>query len=233
MLENIDSISILIKNGCSNGIIPIQRTTVELYLSILFIFKDNFEEKIIAYDVCHINERILSGKRILSNGKISSIQEEEIKKKIKAFEEILSRAGYKEINKKWTEFFRKRNYGPNWYSIVSDGCNSIKNMAEKIGQNDMYGVVYNYYSKDAHGNLALLSYVCLEEEAFKIKKLRCPSMISLLCKQNLIIAYGVYEKVIDKYLPQLLKIEFENWYLEKSNKIKEIEILESKLNQKQ
>lgn len=232
MLENIDSISVLMKNGCTNGIIPIQRTVVELYLSILFIFKDNFEEKIIAYDVCHINERILAGKNILERGGIDNIQEKEINEKIKILKDILSKNEYKTINKKWINYTKKEHHAPNWYEIISDKCTSIRKMAKKIDKLKVYDVIYSYYSKDTHGCLALLDYVCLDEEVFKIKSFRCPSVVSLLCKQNLIIANAVYEKVIENHLPQLLEIEYENWYLEKHIKIKELEILENKLNNK-
>ncbi len=239
LLENVDAISVMMKYGGIKGILPIQRTVFELYLSILFIFKDKFEEKIIAYDFCHIKERILRGEYLLnelikSEKDNSSISTETpfIKEKIQKLKDELCNRKYKEINKKWLAYWNRKHYSPNWYEILSCKCTSIRQMAIKVDKLELYNCVYNYYSQNAHGVLALLDYVCLEEKAFKIKSLRCSSMVSILCKQNLSFAMAVYEKIVENYLKEKDKKHLDDWYLEIHLMIKEIEKLESQLNNK-
>lgn len=123
MLESLDSICILIKKGCMTGAIPSLRTVFELYLSILFIIKDNTEDRAIAYDVCHIHRKLQAGEFIKANNG------ENVDDTIKLLKDKLAMPEYSKVSHKWEKYKKEKGYPPNWYNITSESCTSIRGLA--------------------------------------------------------------------------------------------------------
>jgi hypothetical protein len=220
-LENIDSVSVLAKNGCGQGLMIVQRTVFEIYLLILYIFQGDFDENIVAYDVCHIKQRITAG-RYCAKEK-SPDEKQKISDTITELERKLSTGIYADLNERWEKFNTSRKYAPHWYQIISNNKKtSLRSIAKELNKLEMYNAFYGYYSRYAHGDLALLYYTCLDNDTFKIKKIRDPIMLNLICTQELGLVSDVYQKIVGKYLTDEHKRKIEEWYYEKRSQVKAI-----------
>lgn len=215
MLENIDSIGILIKNGCTQGTMPLLRTVLESYLSILFMIKDDSENKAITYDVCHIYKKLEAGEVIKKNKGII------IDDTIKLLKAKLEEQGYSEASGKWDKYKGSRGYPPNWYNITEVSCRNIKALANKTGKLDLYNNLYGYFSMYAHGVLALINNN-YKAEQLRITPLRNPHMVSLTCRYCLSLAADAYYHFSEKYLSTDDKDKLNEWYSEKRQQIDQI-----------
>lgn len=227
-LENLDSLSVLLSEGCSQGCIPIQRTLLEQYLSFVFLFGEDFEEKLRAYKLCHTHERIRAGEFLLKGLKENDEEAIRIEAGIKSCKDMFKQEEYKELETSWQKFYESKHYPPNWYHIIRKKGKSIKDIAQKTDKLDAYNQIYGYYSKYTHGTIALLDYQRLEDREFKIKKLRVPFFVYQFCCQNFLMCSEIYLLYVKKYLLDLLK-EWGHWYREKNRHLEKIENLEKEV----
>jgi len=202
MLEYLDSVSVLMKKGCTYGAIPLLRTVLELYLSIMFMLKDDFENRAITYEVCHIHKRLEAGEFLKQN------YGEDVDDDIKVLQEKLGEPGYLEASCRWEKYKEKNGYPPNWYKITNRRCSSVKKLAEETGKLAMYNIVYSYYSMYAHGVMALVN----QGDQLRITPLRTPHMVSLTCRFCLNLASDVYYRFVAVYLRTEDKARLDKWY---------------------
>lgn len=227
-LENLDSLSVLLAEGCSQGCIPIQRTLLEQYLLFVFLFGEDFEEKLRAYKLCHTHVRIRAGEFLLKGLQENDEEAIRIRTEIKNCRAEFKQEEYKALEASWQKFYKSKHFSPNWYHIIRKKCKSIREIAQRVNKLDLYNQIYGYYSKYTHGTIALLDYQRLEDRAFKIKKLRVPLFVDQFCCQNFLMCSEIYLLYVKKYLPDLYQ-EWKRWYSERKRHLEKIENLEKEV----
>lgn len=223
----IDSIEILLSQGTVFGAILPVRALFEVTLCTEWLLAADTERRAKQYYVCYLREELEWAKRgipgteenktfnkildLLPPIKAKVVSEESVgkaKKQVEVINKILSQVGFDSINKEFERLRRK--YDPPWYQPW--GVNSLKDMAERLGRNAEYQILYSFFSGIAHGeNLKI--QVELKKEKITFEPIRHLKEIDDVLRNTIALALRLYQKILEYFRPEELP-NFSRKYVE-------------------
>jgi hypothetical protein len=167
LLEYVDACSILIKKSSIEPCNSILRTILENFLSIEYLLLEKTEQRALSFLVWNTfeNRKLLlsmDGKSDSSIRLQSAFKKDKLfkdapiftlpnaAKKIKNNEELLKSEKYKQVVKEYYRTKEKLKKTPNWYNLF-DGPINIEKLADKLGYNAYYEILYRTLSSSTHG----------------------------------------------------------------------------------
>src|SRR5690554_5106221 len=165
-LSFLDGISILIRKGTSDPIKPLLRSMLEMKFNIEYMLDEDEKKGVLAYQVSHAQDRINylksvdpsteQGKEFTHNIKnlnvdFSSFDSVE---RIKELEQILNNEPFKEVNEEWLRTKKELKMKPSWHALFG-GPRKILELAEHLGQEAYYAIIYKNLSSFTHGSSTL------------------------------------------------------------------------------
>ncbi len=170
--EQADGVAVLVSKGSSQPCHPLLRSTLEAFLSILFILKEDTERRGLAYQVAHVHRQLMlyrsfdpndeRGKRfaamraadpIAVNMKLPQF---DWQKKIANLEKMLARPEFVPINAEWQRMSGTKSK-PKWHSLFN-GPTTIEAIARQVNQSAMYEMLYRHWSNSVHAGDCLGNY---------------------------------------------------------------------------
>lgn len=222
-LSLLDGVSILIKKGTSDPIKPLLRSMLELKFNIEYMLLEEDKKGIIAYQVSHAQNKINNWKMVDP----STQQGKEFAKKTKGMnidlftfnpeeriqelEQMLNKEPFKEVYEEWKRTKKQIKGKPNWHALF-DGPKKISDLAEHLGQEAFYAVIYKNLSSFIHGNATVGRLkqhspgIGINPGIRQLEEL--PSDLNFA----LTFAMDVYRKILKKYNPNRVK-HFAYWYM--------------------
>lgn len=179
LLEYVDACSILIKQSSIEPCNSILRTILENFLSIEYLLSEKTEQRALSFLVWNAfeNKKLLlsmDGKsesytRLQSAFKKDKIFKDapmfvlpNVSEKIRNNEELLKSEKYKQVVKEYNRTKKKLNKTPYWYSLF-DGPTNIEKLADKLGYNAYYEILYRSLSSSTHGTAIIQGKVTRNE----------------------------------------------------------------------
>ncbi|WP_234733413.1 DUF5677 domain-containing protein [Tellurirhabdus bombi] len=192
ILEIIDSISILVKEGSIRSCEILLRSFVETGFSLEFLLEQNVDYRSKCYVVVDIYSKISRLKKelqqhpdtananlnyknnsFLYNDTPELFDKEKSKELLKYYEEKLLEPGYDEINKIYLIKCSNKPYSGKvkWYYLDSN-VNNLSQLAIQLKKFDMYDLIYRQYSSPTHGDDILNHDLRLSEGNIHVAPLR-------------------------------------------------------------
>ncbi|CAI6276069.1 DUF5677 domain-containing protein [Bacillus sp. PS194] len=189
MLNMLDGISILVKKGSSEGILPLCRSMFETSIYFKHMYNKPLSEGAIHYQVCYARKEIKKNKSL----DLSTIEGKKQK-------EILSRempnypipnTSWKEESKYLLEFLNKEQVKPvndlwdsqkrepkNWYTL-SSGAATFRELTKMYNMETYYVFLYRETSEFIHGSNTMSNVTVHEGKGYI--SLRKPDDIPAYC----------------------------------------------------
>lgn len=170
MVDKVDTMQFLNNNKHPSEINTIFRTLIEQHFYIAYVFQKYTDQRARAYFIHERYEELDKVKILIlkiSDRKLSESIEKSVNKMIskstskdRSLDEALQR--YKSEYNSLFDSARKRNGGRRipgtktknqfkWFNTNFDGINSIFDLAQSIGEEDLYHTMYRLLSMDVHG----------------------------------------------------------------------------------
>jgi hypothetical protein len=227
-LEYLDACSMLMKQSSIEPCNSILRTLLENFLSIEYLLAEKTHERSLSFLVWNTFE---NRKRLLSmDGKSenykklqSAFQKDKIFKDISAFvfpnietgiknnEELVKSEKYKTTAK---EYYRTKSKlggkNPSWYSLY-DGPSNIEKLADNLGFNVYYELLYRNFYSSTHGNEIIQGKIAKnEQKGIDIFQIR----LSTGAKNTISFCIGLTTYLFKTYVYRRVptkKEEFDSW----------------------
>ncbi len=216
ILDNLDGVSILFKNGSIDTTGILLRSIFEGLLALLYILEEETELRALSYQVAHYHKEIANFRKIDSNTvegkKLRSLLKEEGIEEVESFdyrirldriENILKHPKFQPIEEEWQKKKKK------WFSLFG-GPENIFELAEHFNFVSAYELLYRHWSNDIHG-LAALDYIREGEDGdIYLCYLRDQKNLYTysICALNFVSEATL--QMITKYLPDKIS-EFKNF----------------------
>jgi len=220
VLEILDSISVLYRQGCINSSEPLLRSLFEAILGINYILKEDTKRRALAYQISNQIQRLSTyrkiEKSILQNSKFHSHKTRLEKLKggiLSNSQQIQRKIKNKEVVKIINEWYRVRNFqkrNPNWFSLF-EGPQSIQALAGELGYRDWYDSLYRKWSTGVHATDTFNNIVRQGQRAM-ILGLRDQRNLQAYSSLALSMAITTYRSAIQYFAPQM-EIDFSQWYV--------------------
>lgn len=221
-LTIVDSISILIRKGTSDGIKPLLRSLLETKFNLEYLIKEEPKKGVLAYQVSHIYNKITEykisnsytpeGKDFRKKLGELDIPTYDTREKINALQKLLETPLYKEVNDEWKRFKKENNRKPNWHALF-DGPKRVEDLAFHLGQAHYYEVLYRSMSSFIHGGSSMNRLKKGGNEYGINPGIRRIEEIPMLLNYTVVFALEIYQFIIGKYNPEKLT-HYAIWYLE-------------------
>lgn len=228
LLEMLDGISILTKNGSLQPSIPLLRTMFEVYLTIKYILQDDSENRAKTYEVYHFIRRLESLKLRDANSRPSKELENILRKEHyneladnipfmshdtlqeqhTAIEGDLNSEEFKAIYDKWQSVGRKNR--KHWYSLFN-GPDCLEQLAIKVGCHGKYKILYKTWSIVCHSNSALDRLKIDKDRNWTIATLRSENDFSWVTSFATSMMLDSTIDMINALFPEKIG-EFTVWY---------------------
>jgi len=226
VVEMMDGIAVLVRAGCAEPTKLLLRSMLESGLGLKYICetKVSWEERTIAYQVCYAHERIRSYRRMdpsHQEGKhLKSVLEkdglgqsivaaqQDMSSQIENLERMLAKPEFAPVE---AQYQSHRSKHPKWYSLNS-GPNSVQELANHLGYQVWYEILYRYWSEETHAADAIGHITRGSDGNACIEGLRHPRNL----QQSASLAMGLFldigQTVIDSFVPER-RTEFAKWYV--------------------
>lgn len=219
-LTMIDSVSIVIRKGTSDGVKPLLRSALETKLNLEYFVKEEPKKGLLPYQVVHIrneidelkkrNEYTIEGKdfrKKLNGRKLNSY---DTRNDIKMLEETLNTPLFKEVNQEWLRLKKLKGRKPYWHSLFN-GPASVEQLATYLGQSFYYQIIYKDTSSLIHGG-ASMKRLQQKQNYFAINPgIRRLEEIPTLFNYTVTFAIEVYRVLLKKYNSVSFN-EMDIWY---------------------
>jgi len=230
LLEEVDAISILIRNSAFDSAKSLIRTALENLFYLKYLFqRDTYNRSMsfLVWDAINQHSWInkfdstkqkgkefkakLAKDKFLNNFKFPD--SEVLEKYRKHNNDLLELEAYKKIK---LEYYRTKNSSkfkktPNWYSLF-DGPKNLEALASSIGYPAIYDIFYRSYSKSTHGNDILQGRITLSESGQpEIFQIRFPGEMQLVIINTYSVAILAYIAFCKARLPDKYEA-FQDWY---------------------
>jgi hypothetical protein len=229
ILELSGAISSCMKNSNIDPCKILLRSTLESFLGIAYILKDDSIRRGHAFLTVESYQR-LKRDRLLDgstpegrefNEAIGSdtlvpnfshgIPAETIKKSIHNIEDFLDTSDAKDALNELRKLKKKGIKNPNWYTLYN-GPYNLERLATLLGYQLLYIICYKYWSRTVHGTDIVQGKLHLTPSGRPgILQLRNPDEAQTITQILITILLTSYRLLIDKYCPEK-KVEFANWY---------------------
>jgi hypothetical protein len=219
ILEMIDSIPILIREGCTEPATPILRSALEAVLGLEYILTKDTKIRSLAYQVSYIRKTIKIHRKFSSLRPddnlyryVSRYPSYDPIKAIQHYEELLKKQEYKDVDNEWKKTKARLNREPNWYSLFH-GPRNLKELAEVLNREDWYEILYRYWSSTTHAIDPFKNLVLIKDKTAGIKGFRSGEHSATITSLSIGFLLKSCLKMIDLYVPSK-KIIFSTWYLQ-------------------
>jgi len=229
MLENIDAITVLIRNGVIEPCNNLLRTALENLFSLEYLLADS--GKITERSRSFLVWNFVTQEKWLSKADIGTPAYKEMEAKFKkdrlmksAFpyfidaddlgkemsQKIFSLPGYQEVKQEYDRT-KKIKKNPAWYSLY-DGPGNLEQVASLLDLPALYEVLYRGWSPTTHGNNILQGKIEISKEGFaKIAPLRDPYPAASIAQHCMNICILSFRAFISWKVPEMGK-EYDKWY---------------------
>ncbi len=171
IIENVDAISILVKNSCIDASKPLLRTLLENFLQLEYLLENDSIKRSLNFLVwdfhrqLHFAKKVKKGTKenldfllnIRSDSSLTKNHQipdfEDVDAKIENINNLLAMPIYKHsVNEYQKLLLRKKSIDfIKWYEF-NQGPSSIKRIAKHLKRDAFYEIFYSSLSKSTHGN---------------------------------------------------------------------------------
>lgn len=167
-IEMADGIQVLLSRSCPNPATTALRSMFEAYLQLSFIMKEDYKDRALEWLVCYLHRRLKSYehfdpdtatgnafREIVAKGNVHFVPAddnvESTRKTRRALESVLARPVMEEAEQRYLELKKRRsNRRKNtFYELFHQ--KSLRQLAEDLGVEVYYAVLYRHWSEIAHG----------------------------------------------------------------------------------
>lgn len=245
ILELIDSISVLVRNSCTEPCKILLRSLFESFLNFNYLIEKDFNLKGMDFLVCYRHDEINVLRRFdPKDPEYKKYQEKKAKDIIvknipqkpvpdvserqESLRKIFEHQSYKESSAEYEKYKAGHKGRPpkKWYSMRG-GPNDVYNLADYLGFPAQYEVLYRSWSGLVHGtDIVNEKLFIVEQGVASFAQLRYPSDAPFVTIMAISFGLSAIRLMSDHYLPDKIQ-ENADWYkreLEESymklNKIK-------------
>jgi hypothetical protein len=227
LIENIDAISILVRQGASDPAKALMRTVIENFFSLEYLLAEKQDERCLCFHVWNTYHNykyyeMLDGSsdrakqlQVLFK-KDKSLQGSsplilEIVEKLKAnAKDLLALPLYRDFAREFerTKAKLKKN-NPHWYSLY-DGPQNVEGLANKSRYPALYEI-YRGFSNTVHGvNIIQRKIAAMGDGQVGIEQLRFPREAQSMTQYAHNLCAAIYSTYVEIRLPER-KEEFQAW----------------------
>ncbi len=168
IIEMADGIEVLISNSCSGPTLPLLRSMFEAFLSLDYMFKEDYKRRSLAWFCSHVHEQIrtyeLLDPTTQQGREVKKTLESEGDPNVKGLfssetVQELQRALTSELSTIENEYKRQKKLQrrtPRWYSLF-DGPTNLRALSVKVSKLGYYIRLYPYWSSTVNRRNAALS----------------------------------------------------------------------------
>lgn len=228
LVEQIDAIANLVRQGLSEPCKLVLRAMIESMLGIAYMHESDVVQRGLSYHVGHIHEQTawfrkldpdtqegMQYKAKLDRNfcKINlSISPEVARVEVEKYMAILSRDEFSPIEAAWQETKKKQRRRPAWYSLF-DGPRNVGDLADHLRRSAWYEGLYRIWSADIHATDSLGNIIRGPTNQKGIRPIRHPEGIETITCHAISIALDAYRVIIESVVPGK-RDEFLRWYVE-------------------
>lgn len=229
ILEQLDAVSILIRQSAAEPCKLQLRSMLEALLSIQYLLEENQKDRAYAYLVCHTEKKIktykkldpstLQGKQlkgVLKDSQFEGIEVTErfeLKKMVSEQQQLYKREGFKEAYEELKRLRKQGRKNPNWYELF-DGPRDLERLAAKFKKRDIYEFFYRNWSEYIHGRDIISGNLGEDSTGTYLMSIRQPFEAQFIASMAITMALESYRLMIKHYVP-LQITHYRVWYVEK------------------
>jgi len=232
-IEQIDAISILVRNSSIEPCRGILRTALEIFFSLEYLLEKNTEKRSKAFIVWFCQNKIKEtqrhdGKSDLYKNLFALYKKDKLYKDIeppvydnadkiiKDFENDINSQYYKEAKDEYEKTknkFKQRNKTKfDWFS-QSEGPESILKLAEHLNHYVYYHEFYSIHSENVHGTYVMKGGFMNNDNFIGIRQIRNARESQLISQHCFKLCLRVFTKYVLKRTPSQ-KDQFKKWYMQ-------------------
>ena len=226
-LEYTDACSILVKQSSIEPCNSMLRTLLENFLSLEFLLQEKKYERSLCFIVWNafenrqiflsMDRNSVSYKRIEDAFKKDKIFHNlkpfalpDIELRIKNNERLLEYDKYKSTVNEFIRTKKNSNKNPNWYSLYH-GPRNIEQLADRLGFNAYYEILYRGLSSSTHGTAIIQGKVTRNiDYSVDIHQIRLPTGAQTMTALCFNLSTYLFKTYIHKRLPNKIS-DFDNW----------------------
>jgi len=226
LIEMTDSIEVLISSSCTNGALPLLRSSFESFLSIQFILEKDYTQRALSWALSYLYDKLkeldqynMSTKRgrefdndwdkEMNLVPKYNFSQEYIKSKIIGINKLISEDIFHDLNKERKRLKKELKHWPKWYQLY-DGPQDLRKLASALGFTVYYDVLYKYWSSIIHAQDISRFFKNDKNGELYFIRLRDSSEMSLVASLAISLMTGATIKIAEKYRPGE---ETWKWYL--------------------
>jgi Family of unknown function (DUF5677) len=178
-LAHLDSVGVLLANGCVDGCDSLLRSILEASLGITFIVEDKHEERALAYELARIKRKIKEFRRVDRNhpdgkaleaelsadafvpGILSKLPDGLSKQADKIEAWLNAQHRFIPILAEWNRLKnspdKKKQPDPEWFALFG-GARDIRGLAKRLNRLGWYEFLYRDWSNSSHAADAIAKY---------------------------------------------------------------------------
>lgn len=226
-LEMLDAVSVLVRKGIVAPSDTNLRSAFESVLGMKYIIRGNLERRGKAYIVCHLHQRIkfLSrmdpetqmGKQFRAEIEGSPVKNvigdkgNNLSQRRKKIESTLE-DNYSIVEEEYQKIKDERNGRFEWYEMYN-GPRSRKELADKVGMEGWYRILYNEWSRTSHARDVIGRALFESNQESYMESLRTPTRISPVAVSGITLCLIACRDMVE-YLVPGKRETFEKWYVQ-------------------
>jgi hypothetical protein len=228
LVEEIDSISILVSHSAIDSSKSLLRTELENLLYIEYLFQKDTTKRAMSFlfwDAINQHNRnsIFDSKSSRGKELKAKIKKDKLLSNFNPFENssikeiqeqgkiLLKQEMYRATRDEYYKTKNKINKSPNWYSLYN-GPKSLQQLANIVGYPAIYEIFYRNYSSSTHGNDIIRGKLkWSEDERLQVVQIRHPEDLKLVVINSYHIAIQAYFVFLKNRLPEK-RDTFNQWY---------------------
>jgi len=220
-LSMLDGISTLTRTGNGDALKPILRSLLETKFNLEYLIKVEPEKGVLAYEVSYIHNKIKQlkksdpntdqGKEFLKTTGDLKLPTNNSIKRVQTLESMLASPKYKKVQEEWMRLKSKHKKEPLWHALF-EGQRTVKDIADFLGQQIYYTIVYKELSDVIHGGLTMTRLKRSEHDNIGINpSIRRIEEVPTIAYLAILFAKEVFTAMIKKYNGKEFRY-FEAWY---------------------
>lgn len=226
-LEYTDACSILVKQSSIEPCNTILRTLLENFLSLEYLLQEKKHERSLCFIVWNafenrqlflsMDQKSVFYKKIEDAFKKDKIFHDlkpfvlpDIELRIKNNERLLEYDKYKSTVSEYIRTKKNLNKNPNWYSLYN-GPRNVEQLADRLGFNAYYEILYRGLSSSTHGNAIIQGKVARNiNYGVDIHQIRLPAGAQTVTTFCFNLSTYLFKTYIYKRLPNKIS-DFDDW----------------------
>ena len=218
-LSMADAIEVMMRQGVIHPSQLQLRSLFEVSVTLQWVLQESGDERAKAYHVANLRRQRLDYRRDLpgtvENKAFKDLwdtigertpspeREKELRAQIANLNKELSGPSMRDLNKKFEDFYKKKEYEQDWYKIL--GVRSFREIAKYVGRTAEYLIIYTSGSEVMHGS-TYSGQLAFDRLKIITNPLRSPERTNSL----LTLAMALTSKMIQSTLGHYRPAELEN-----------------------